>query len=98
MQVAGEIRYCCVFLLRLKRFAHVLSQRHDMFRAEPSVILARCDDINSDSEDIYETVDDEDYIFVPSGQSNNSEAEFEHDYDNASSDEMNPTAVTTVTH
>lgn len=86
----------------MKKFAHVLSQLHHMcqvhFRAEPSVILACFDDSNSENEDIYKTVDDEDYMFLPSGQSDNSEAEFEHEYDNASSDEMNLKAVTTVAH
>ncbi len=71
----------------MKKFAHVLSQLHDVrqvhFRAEPSVILACCDDSNSEIGDIYETVNDGDYICMPSGQSDNSEAEFEHEYNSS---------------
>lgn len=43
-----------------------------------------------------ETADDEDYVFMPSDQSDNSSAELENEYDIASSDEMNLTAVPTA--
>lgn len=53
-------------------------------RTALSLILEGFDDNHSENKDVPVATDDEDYMFMPSEQSDISEVEFEHEYDNCS--------------